>query len=44
MRNAILVTAVASFALVPQANAASMHKQAKHPAQHIAATEPRERL
>ena len=44
MRNALLITTLASLALVPQANAASMHKQSKHSPQHIAATEPRERL
>lgn len=44
MKTAFLITAAASLALVSQVEAASMHKQAKHPAKHINATEPKERL
>jgi len=44
MRKEILISAAVSLALVSQVSAASTHKQAKHAPQHIAATEPRERL
>jgi hypothetical protein len=44
VKRKFLIAAAVSLALTPVANAATMHKQVKHPGKTIQASQPRERL